>query len=93
MCDRTGGVNLCHPTSIPRQLVAWHGRIMSSPNETSSEHDDPGRMSLVMGIIFIVLGIVFLALPSSPDRRGVHMLLGIVNIAVGGIKLFRGINR
>jgi len=50
-------------------------------------------MDVVMGIVFIVLGIVFLTLSSSSNRQGFHLLIGIVNIVVGGIKLFRGLSR
>jgi len=48
-------------------------------------------MDVVMGALFLVIGIVFLVIPSSPNRQGVMLLLGATNIIVGIIKLARGL--
>lgn len=59
--------------------------------EPSPPSSGRGARDVVMGALFLIIGVAFLVIPSSSNRQGMMLLVGVVNIVVGIIKLVRGL--
>jgi uncharacterized membrane protein HdeD (DUF308 family) len=63
----------------------------SNPPPPDDARHGRAAMDILFGALFLTIGVVFLVIPSSPNRQTMMLLLGVVNIVVGIIKLARGL--
>jgi uncharacterized membrane protein HdeD (DUF308 family) len=57
----------------------------------SDDGRSPNVRELVMGVLFAGIGLFMLVMPKTKEKQTLFVILGLVNLAVGIIKIARGV--